>query len=260
MTSRFDRQERIDGWDQSLMDKTVAVVGLGALGSNIVLGLIGLGVKNIIAFDFDIIELHNLNRQVLFTETDVGRFKSEAMMDRVNERNSEIAFVAIKEKVTEDNVEWLVEDADIIIGALDNIHGRLVISDFVITNDKVGIHVGTSAFGGEICTYSRKTPCLRCFLTEPENEEANRCTMDPEPAIVDTNMVIGSLAVGQVRNALIPLEGHQPIEPILYYNAMRTKKVFISRGKDPVTVHRSEPFWYENVTRKPNCMCNEHKD
>ena len=250
MASRYNRQERIENWDQSKLDRTVALVGLGALETYILEGLIGLGITNIMGFDFDKVELHNLNRQVLFLESDVGRLKCDAMSDRVSERNSEIVFTGFNERITEDNVDILLDEADIVIGALDNVHGRLVISDHVIKHDKIGIHCGTSVFGGEVCTYSRKTPCLRCFLEEPEDELAMSCNREPDPAIVDTNMVIGALAVMQVRNALMPLEGHQCYDPILYYNPRRFKTV---NG-----IRQPDPFWHVPLKKNPNCSCKKY--
>ena len=75
----FDRQKGIDKWDQSLIEKQVCLVlGAGGIGSSVAFGLARLGVARIILWDFDTVDVTNLNRQILFTNSDVGRQKVQA--------------------------------------------------------------------------------------------------------------------------------------------------------------------------------------
>jgi len=79
---KYDRQSRIPDWDQKkISNAKVAVVGAGALGNHVCLGLIGLGVGSIKIFDYDEIETHNLNRQSLFREDDIGQNKAESLAE-----------------------------------------------------------------------------------------------------------------------------------------------------------------------------------
>ena len=74
---KYERQSCIDGWDQTkLSDARVALIGAGALGNHVCLGLIGLGIGTIKIYDFDVIESHNLNRQSLFCEEDITQSKA----------------------------------------------------------------------------------------------------------------------------------------------------------------------------------------
>lgn len=75
----FDRQKRIANWDQSIYSSMkVACLGVGGLGSVVSLNLCRLGVKHLILIDYDTVEAHNLNRQLLFSKSDIGASKSEA--------------------------------------------------------------------------------------------------------------------------------------------------------------------------------------
>lgn len=75
----FDRQKRIKNWDQSLYSSMkVTCLGVGGLGSVVSMNLCRLGVKHLILIDYDVVEGHNLNRQLLFTKSDIGSSKSEA--------------------------------------------------------------------------------------------------------------------------------------------------------------------------------------
>jgi molybdopterin/thiamine biosynthesis adenylyltransferase len=75
----FNRQKGIDKWNQALIEKQVCfVLGAGGIGSSVAFGLARLGVARIILWDFDTVDVTNLNRQILFNKADVGRSKVEA--------------------------------------------------------------------------------------------------------------------------------------------------------------------------------------
>eukprot|EP01105_Mastigella_eilhardi_P017069 TRINITY_DN3920_c0_g3_i1.p1 TRINITY_DN3920_c0_g3~~TRINITY_DN3920_c0_g3_i1.p1 ORF type:complete len:222 (+),score=62.66 TRINITY_DN3920_c0_g3_i1:86-751(+) len=80
----FDRQRCLADWDQTRMERQVALVlGVGALGCGVALALARLGVKKMILLDYDVVDVSNLNRQILFSKTDVGRHKVDAAADGV---------------------------------------------------------------------------------------------------------------------------------------------------------------------------------
>ena len=75
-----------------------SLIGAGALGNHVCLGLIGLGIGTIKIYDFDVIESHNLNRQSLFCEEDITQSKAETLAKRLKERNSLLEIIGIQEK------------------------------------------------------------------------------------------------------------------------------------------------------------------
>lgn len=80
--SYFTRQEQLKDFKQDrLSDKTILVLGVGGIGTNIAIGLCRLGVRRIILVDKDIVEDHNLNRQHLYNVKDIGKKKVEAAAD-----------------------------------------------------------------------------------------------------------------------------------------------------------------------------------
>lgn len=69
----FDRQVRIEDWSQKLIGTHTALcLGVGGLGSTVIMNLLRLGLKKIILVDYDKVDVHNLNRQIMFTMKDVG--------------------------------------------------------------------------------------------------------------------------------------------------------------------------------------------
>ena len=84
----FDRQQRMQNWDQSKIEQAVCLVlGVGGLGTGVALGLARLGVGKIILLDKDVVDISNLNRQVLFRATDVGKEKATIAKERLIENH-----------------------------------------------------------------------------------------------------------------------------------------------------------------------------
>ena len=82
----FDRQIRIQNWDQTKVEESVCLVlGVGGLGSGVSMGLARLGVKKIILLDKDTVDLTNMNRQILYKLSDVGKPKAITAKERLIE-------------------------------------------------------------------------------------------------------------------------------------------------------------------------------
>jgi molybdopterin/thiamine biosynthesis adenylyltransferase len=84
----FDRQVRIEDWNQDLLkQQTILCLGAGGLGSVISMNLLRLGVKKIIIVDNDKVDLHNLNRQLMYTLADVGQSKVQSCIKNASFHN-----------------------------------------------------------------------------------------------------------------------------------------------------------------------------
>lgn len=122
-----------------IQDKTVLVLGAGALGSYISLSLSMYGVKKLIVVDFDIIEPSNLNRQILYTELDVGKEKIDILSKKIHEYNSDVQVVPISNKVNSiKELERIVEEygsVDFIVKAIDTpIDIVKIVNQFAVLN------------------------------------------------------------------------------------------------------------------------------
>lgn len=84
---------------EKIINSKVLVIGLGGVGSFIMLNLAALGVSDIIGVDYDIVELSNLNRQILYDENDIGKLKSQAAKERILNFNKDINFNSLNMKV-----------------------------------------------------------------------------------------------------------------------------------------------------------------
>ena len=96
MTDKFARISAIGGYERDFISSLkVIIIGAGAIGNELVKNLVLFGVKEVLLFDFDKIELHNLTRSIFFRETDVGKFKAETVALRATELSKDTLVRAI---------------------------------------------------------------------------------------------------------------------------------------------------------------------
>lgn len=98
----------------------VALLGLGGLGSHLLYDLVALGVQNIRAVEFDKIELSNLNRQILYSEADIGRPKAEVAAERILAFNPHIQLDILAKRLgSVDDVFNAIQDCDCVLCVAD---------------------------------------------------------------------------------------------------------------------------------------------
>lgn len=138
----------------NLQKAKIAVVGLGGLGSHIVLGLVSLGIGHITLIDDDIITGSNLSRQTLYTEADIGLSKTVVAASRLEQRNSKIEYNVLQQRLTTLNAEDLLYGQDIIIDGTDNIASRMVIDKFCNKHNIPMIYGGVKGFMGQVSVFN----------------------------------------------------------------------------------------------------------
>jgi len=154
--------------DARLRSRRVAVVGLGATGSVIASWLVRAGVGHLTLIDRDLVEASNLQRQILFLESDLYRPKAETAVAHLREANSQVDLRAEVADLTSGNARKLLAGFDLIMDGTDNFEARFLINDFSILTETPWIYAG--AIGGEGLVWPLdppRTPCLRCLMEEP---------------------------------------------------------------------------------------------
>lgn len=116
---------------QKLSSATVAVCGLGGLGTNIAIALTRAGIGKLILIDFDRVDITNLHRQQ-YKANQIGRYKTEALAENLLEMNPYIEIESITEKITEDNFSSLLKNADVVCEAFDNAEAKAMLANGVL--------------------------------------------------------------------------------------------------------------------------------
>lgn len=154
-------------YQEKLKSTKVAIFGLGGVGYNILLNLAAMGVDSIKAVDFDKVELSNLNRQIIYSESHIGKLKSIAAKERINEflPNSNIEFVNKKINSAED-IEEIIKDQDIVIASIDQPRDE-VIDWFNLACIRHRIPFICGSLDSRLVTYFTiipdKTGCVECW-------------------------------------------------------------------------------------------------
>ncbi|MBR3646181.1 MAG: thiamine biosynthesis protein ThiF [Lachnospiraceae bacterium] len=118
---------------EKLSKATVAVCGVGGLGSNIAISLARAGIGKLVLIDFDRIEITNLNRQQ-YKVSQIGQCKATAMADNLKEIAPYVEVEAHNVLITQDNAVELLKDADIICEAFDKAENKAMLTNIVLEN------------------------------------------------------------------------------------------------------------------------------
>ena len=136
MEGIFDRLKLLIGEEKlkSLNQKTVAVFGLGGVGSYVVEGLVRSGIENFVIIDNDKIDVTNINRQIIATTKTIGRFKVDVAEERIKEINPNVKVIKYAEFVGKENenIELFdsIKNVDYIVDAIDTVSSKIRIIEF----------------------------------------------------------------------------------------------------------------------------------
>jgi len=168
---RYSRQMRFPGvgveGQQRLKNSRVTLCGCGALGTVLANALVRAGVGFLRVIDRDFIETHNLQRQVLFDESDVTANlpKAEAAARKLRLINSDVTIEPVVTDIDRTNIIELTADADMILDGTDNFEVRYLINDSAVKLGKPWVYGGCIGSHGQTMTIlPGDTPCLRCVI------------------------------------------------------------------------------------------------
>ncbi len=188
---RYSRQIRLFGeaGQEKLKRTRVFIAGAGGLGSIISMYMAAAGFGRIRIVDCDSVELSNLNRQILHESSDVGRDKALSAYETLTGINPEVEVEAIVETISEDNIDHLLQDSDLIMDAMDNFSTRYLLNGACLHRNIPLFHGAISGYQGQATTIiPGQTACLRCIF--PRAPPAAIF-----PALGSTCGVIGSIQV-----------------------------------------------------------------
>ena len=195
---RYSRQEILIGKEAQniLRNKAVAIVGLGALGSNAA-NLLARSGLNLILIDHDKIDITNLQRQNIFTEHDINKRKSEVAKDYLEKVNSGIKIKVYNEKLNKNNINLIM--SDLVLDCTDNLEIRFLINEFCYKNNIPFVHAAAIQDKGVIFNVIPKKVCFNCIYKFTGNIE--RCE---DLGILNTiTTIISSLQVNEAMKILL---------------------------------------------------------
>lgn len=203
--SRYSRQIFIEEigleGQKKIIDSKVLVIGAGGLGSPVIQYLAAAGVGTLGVADFDEVELHNLNRQIIHTENSVGLSKVKSAETFVEHLNHQVAFTGIEEKINENNAEKILSQYDVIIDGSDNFSTRYLVNDTCVTLRKTVVYGSILGFSGQVAVFNHHgSKNLRDIFPEPPfDEEMPDCdslgVLGALPGIIGSMMALQALKI-----------------------------------------------------------------
>ncbi len=211
----------------------VFIVGAGGLGSPVGYYLTAAGVGTIAMVDSDNVELSNLQRQIAHSVRTLGKPKVESAKMSFESLNPEVNIVAIKERLTKDNILDLIKDYDIVVDCSDNFATRFLVNDASVLAKKPLITGAIFKFEGQLtAVIPGEGPCYRCLFEEP-----------PPPGVLPSPQgvgllgvipgIIGTLQASEVLKLIIG-KGEILKGELLIYNALKNsfRKVKVPKNPD----------------------------
>jgi adenylyltransferase/sulfurtransferase len=217
---------------KKIKNAKVLIIGMGGLGCPLLTYLASSGVCNIGIADYDKVELSNLNRQILFNTSDIGKYKVNQAKSKIKKIYKKITVKVFKIKISKNNIKSIIKNFDIICDGTDNFNTRFLINDYCKKNKKILISAAISKFDGHVFKYNfkKKGPCLRCFMPEKPLEE-NNC--ETEGIFAPVAGIIGALQANEVLKTILNLKDDLN-NNILVFNSlsMSLRRIKINKNRD----------------------------
>jgi len=222
--SRYRRQTVIAEFGPEgqarLKGSSVLCVGAGGLGSPVLVYLAAAGLGRIGIIDADVVDLTNLQRQVLYSQSEIGSPKAECAAKRLKSLNDEIVYEPYISHLDSTTADELIPRYDLVIDCTDNFASRFVLNDACWRFSKPLVSAGILGFDAYVSAFRLDIsgPCFRCFMPEAPPPELVRSPA--EIGVLGAAVgVIGSLEAMQVIKILAkmgsPLNGK-----MLYYKVL----------------------------------------
>lgn len=195
---RYNRQMMLpeigDIGQDKIKQAKILVIGAGGLGCPILQYLATAGVGTIGIVDFDLIEIHNLHRQILYTEDTIGQAKTPTAKAVVKKLNPLITVIPFEEKLTPENAINIIHDFDIVVDGSDNFRTRYLVNDTCVSLNKTLVYGSILKFEGQVAVFNHNgSKNLRDLFPEmPNPKDVPNCNLNGVlgtlPGIIGTMM------------------------------------------------------------------------
>ncbi|MCK5927253.1 adenylyltransferase/sulfurtransferase MoeZ [Nocardioides sp.] len=218
-----------------LKNAKVLVIGAGGLGSPALLYLAAAGVGTLGIAEFDEVDESNLQRQIIHTQSDIGKSKAVSAKESIAEANPHVNVVLHEERLDNDNVFDVFEGYDLIVDGTDNFATRYMVNDAAYFLGIPYVWGSIYRFDGQASVFAPKqvegAPCYRCLYPEP-----------PPPGMVPScaeggvlGVLCASIGSIQVNEAIkmITGAGDPAIGSLVIYDALELSWRKLKVRKDP---------------------------
>ncbi|MDR3092360.1 MAG: HesA/MoeB/ThiF family protein [Endomicrobium sp.] len=217
---------------QKLFDSKVLVCGAGGLGSPALTYLAAAGIGHIGLCDFDVVSPSNLNRQILYTPTELGKQKAEIAKTKLEKFNPDVEVTIYSQRLTEDNASDIFKNYDILIDAVDNFPDRYLINASAYKSSMPLVCGAVCEFEGILTT-----------IVPKENTSCFQCIYPFKPSTDLTSKTFGIF--GAIAGIIGSMQALETIKFILGLHCLRNK-ILIFNGIE-------NTYRVKDVVKRKNC-------
>ena len=216
---------------RKLLEAKVLLIGAGGLGSPTALYLAAAGVGTLGIVDFDVVEISNLQRQILYDTDDVGRPKVVSAMETLHDINPDVQVIPHDTHLTSQNIMEIIAEYDIVVDGSDNFPTRYLVNDACYFADKTNVHGSIFLFDGQATVFKPGEGCYRCLYPAP-----------PPPGMVPSCAeagvfgvlpgIVGSIQAVETIKLILGL-GEPLINRLLLFDALAMEFREVKLRRDP---------------------------
>ncbi len=222
----------IEGQERLLASR-VLIVGAGGLGSPAALYLAAAGVGHITLADDDDVELSNLQRQILHSTASVGQPKAESGLQALGRLNPEVDVAAYVGRLSGDQLDQAVAQADIVLDCCDNFNTRHEVNRSCVKYRRPLVSGAAIRFSGQVSVFDMRlsdAPCYQCLF--PQADEAEELSCATTGVLGPLVGIIGSMQAAEAIK-LIAQMGEPLVGRLLCLDALRMQWNEVRFRKDP---------------------------
>ena len=217
---------------QRLAQASVLVLGLGGLGSPAALYLASAGVGRLLLNDFDRVDLSNLQRQLLYRETDVGLAKTAAAAQALAALNPACILEKLDGRLDPSTLAEVIGHCDLVLDGSDNFGTRFAVNQTCIASGKPLVSGAALRYAGQLSVFDSRdgtSPCYACLYPEG-GEELEDCRQNG--VLAPVTGVIGSLMAVEALKLLTGV-GTPSVGRLLRYDALSGEMRHTQLKRDP---------------------------
>ncbi len=235
--NRYARQMQlpqigVSGQDK-LLQSRVLIIGMGGLGCPVSQYLVASGVGHVGLVDFDKVELSNLQRQILFSESHIGKLKVDCAKSVLQNLNSDVQIITYPVRLTADNARTIIADYDIIVHGTDNFTTRYLVNEICHELRKPLVEGAVQEFGGQVAAFDFRTdgPCYQCvFPSVPPTDARLSCAEIGVLGVLPG--MVGVLQATEVLKLILNL-GQTLNHKLLIYDGLSATTKTLTLKKNP---------------------------
>ena len=235
---KFARQLILEnfGWKkQSIIFKShITFIGLGGINLPAIIYLLSIGIKKLTLIDYDKVQWSNLNRQIIYSQNDIGKNKIDCVKKFIKKYYPKVEIIAHNKKINKKNSVKIFKKTDLMIDGTDNWETMLTVNDYCLNKSIPLLSASVVGFDGNLILFKNLKNnhlCLRCIFPNFKEPKIPRC--ETVGILGTTAGIIGILSAHKIVNFLTNKKKFSKKTVLTYFDGQKIEFKDIKVKKNP---------------------------